>query len=553
MYLHQVCSALYLQGCFMSLVNLSKDDITLSVFTDPQQDAIIGWMLTETTFFIKCISQIESKYFTSVLNQSIFEVCKEFYSEYGRPPSIEETKGQFNLRNHQDFRKYHDAIDLCMTTKQQFGLDALSHNMTGWMRTVKFASCLHKTERLYNSRDFSGAILFLEKKTSEIRNTSFEDDEKVVFNDATSFFAEQSESLGDCLTIGHPVFDGLLREGAKIDKPDLKSRNPNAWTRGGLVKGDTTCILGPSNSGKTTTLTSIIIPNIIARKYVLYFTHEQKWEDIKTKLFMNVCRCTIEELRSPTPEIKRAMKVFGDLMAEYLVYIPWIKAGDMWVESVLNEITLQQEKLKAEKGQYFDMLVDDYPGKLKSKDMKGRSNWEELDYVYDQFVNAAMQWRTHAILPVQTNREGYKANRAGQNDGRVIDQADAAGSFGIMQKADNVITLNRSPKEQAEGYMRFYISKSRTQGAQTTFVTKTQFEKSVTHGHNLPYVELDASMNNDADAALNAVYMVMSNKSGGVLGGAKPGYPEPKPLKAPIPEGEVEIPVNPANNQKNKS
>lgn len=535
----------------MSLTDLSKDDLTLSVFTDSQQDAIVGWMLTENTFFIKCMAQIESKYFTSVLNQSIFEVCSDFYSEYNRIPSVEEVKGQFNLRNHQDFRKYHDAVDLCMTTRGQHGLDAISRNMTGWMRTVKFAASLHKTERLYNSRDFSGAIRYLEKQTAEIRNTSFESDEKVVFNDATNFFNSQSEILDDCLTIGHPVFDGLLREGAKIKKPDMKNRNPNAWTKGGLVKGDTTCILGPSNSGKTTTLTSIIIPNIIARKYVLYFTHEQKWEDIKTKLFMNVCRCTVEELRNPTPDLKKAMKLYGDLLSEYLVYIPWIKAGDMWVESVLNEITLQQEKLKADKGQYFDMLVDDYPGKLKSKDMKGRSNWEEQDYVYDQFVNAAMQWRTHAILPVQTNREGYKANRAGQSEGRVIDQADAAGSFGIMQKADNVITLNRSPKEQAEGYMRFYISKSRTQGAQTTFVTKTEFAKSATHGPHLSYTELSASQGSDADTALNAVYLQMANKPGGILDQtAKPGYPEPKPLDVSVPEGEVEIPVNPASKPK---
>ncbi len=488
----------------------NTEDINLSAFSEKQQDAIIGWMVKDRKFFIRCVTLLEKGYFTSPFNGEIFKVASDWYNQYGHPPSKEELKGKFNLVHHDTFRKYHDRIEMCATTTGDFRLDGLSHLMTGWMKTVKLQHSIQESGRLFNKRDFSGAVRWIEKKIAEIRNTTFESDSRVSFNDTDVFFTNRKEVMDDCLTIGNPHFDKLLREGAIKKDADMSNALPSYWTNGGLVKGDTTIILGPSNAGKTTTLTSIIIPNILNKKYILYFTHEQKWEDIKTKLFMNACRATMEELESPSDVMRERLARFGKMLDEYLVYVPWVKSGDMWVESVINEITLQQEILMSTKGRHFDMLIDDYPGKLKSREMKGRTSWEELDYVYDQFVVAAAEWRFHGILPVQTNREGYKVNRGDHSDGRVIDQADAAGSFGIMQKADNVITLNRSPSEQAEGFMRFFISKSRTKEAQTTFATKTDFARSCTHGYHLTSM---TARGNDDNSAKKFMHMITANEA----------------------------------------
>jgi len=496
-------------------LKMDKEGVPLSVFTEKQQDAIIGWMLKERHFFINCIIHLERHYFVNPMNGAVFQAMLDWNTTYKRAPSIEELKGSFNRSHHNEFTKYHDRINMCISSISDFGIDALSREMTGWMRTIKLAKSITEAEKLYNSKAFSQAYDFVAKKSAEINKTTFEQDQRVVFGDALTFFSDRIEEHKDCLTIGHPDFDILLREEARKENAKRDSRRPSDWTNGGLVKGDTTIILGPSNSGKTTTLTSIIIPNILNNKHVLYFTHEQKWEDIKTKLFMNACRATQTELKNPTPEMKRVMDYVGSKLDEYLVYIPWIKAGKMWVEDVINEITLQQELLKADKGTTFDLLINDYPGKLKSKEMKGRQGWEESDYVYDQFVNAATEWRFHAILPVQTNREGYKVNRGDSADGRVIDQADTSGSFGIMQKADNVITLNRSPKEQALNIMRFYISKSRTQGAQTTFATKTDFARSSTHGPSHQSVDFTADQEPSISSIMLAFGIQEENKANG--------------------------------------
>jgi len=535
----------------MKLPEMTKEGVVLTAFSDSQQDAIIGWMLEEDHFFISCLMHLEPGYFTSTLNGSIFKTMKIWFDEYNQKPTTEELKSKYHMTNHTDYRKYYDKIDLCCTTTGSHSLKPLSKGMSGWIWVIKLSDSLHKAESLFNRKAWPEAIDYIEKKMAEIRKTSFENDSKVIFNDSVSFFSKRTESFSDCLTIGNPEFDILLREAAKKEDADLTKNDPREWTNGGLVRGDTTIILGPSNSGKTTTLTSIIIPNILAGRRILYMTHEQKWEDIKTKLFQSALNATAEDLTKPSDAMLRGMRVWENKLEDNLVYIPWIKAGDMWVESVIGEIGRQQEFLKSTEGQYFDMIVNDYPGKLKSKEMKGRSGWEEADYVYDQFVNAGMQWRSHMVLPVQTNRDGYKANRGDSSESRVIDQADAAGSFGIMQKADNVITLNRSPQEQKENYMRFYISKSRTQEAQTTFVTKTDFAKSRTHHVRLQSLKVDAMTGNKPAEVLNMARLAFSPE-GSVVKRKDTLMPIiSQPIH--IPDGEMpDLVVNPSTVEKSK-
>jgi KaiC/GvpD/RAD55 family RecA-like ATPase len=458
------------------------DNINLSSFTDSQQDAIIGNMLKDRHFFLKCVVLLKYDWFINPLNSDIFKQCQSFFDQFKRQPTGEELKDKFNRTHADTYRKYHDRIDLCILTSKNFGLDFISTEMTGWMKMVMFRNSMEDAADIFRKQDWSAALTWLDFKINEVKQTSFLDDKRITFADSLDFLQKRDTSFEDCLTIGHPDFDELLLEGAAIKGGDRSKPLPKFWTTGGLVKGDSTMILGPSNSGKTTTLTSIIVPNILNNKYILYMTHEQKWEDIKTKILMNAVGATNKELRHPTPDLIRRIKAVAEKLEQYLVYIPWIKVGNMWVESVIAEVNMQQESLHAKYGVKFDMLIDDYPGKLKSQQYKGRAVWEEADYVYDQFVTMATEHRFHAILPVQTNREGYKVNRGDASDGRVIDQADAAGSFGVMQKADNVITLNRSPEDQQYQVMRFYISKSRSSQAQTMFASRTDFAKSITHG-----------------------------------------------------------------------
>lgn len=469
-------------------------EYNLSVFNDKQQSAIIGLMLKDSHFFVRCVSLLKHSWFTHPLDGTIFMTCEAFFNTYKRHPTINELKGKFNLTHGESYRKYHERVDLCVVTSQEFGKDFMGTEMTGWMKMVQMRESIEGAADIFNKKDWSSALVWIDKKITEIKQTSFISDKNITFTDSIEFLKTRDLEHQDCLTIGNPMFDKLLREGAGKPDADMTSGYAKNWTYGGLVKGDSTMILGPSNSGKTTTLTSIIVPNVLNEKHVLYFTHEQKWEDIKVKLLMNACRATITELKNPDLKMELRIKKMSEYLEKYLVYVPWIKTGDMYVESIMAEVNMQQEILWSKKGVKFDMLVDDYPAKLKSQQFKGKAVYEEVDYVYDQFVTMATEHRFHAILPVQTNRDGYKTNRGDGQEERVIDQADAAGSFGTMQKADNVITLNRKPDDQRLNQMRFYVSKSRTQKAQTMFITKTDFAKSITHSVNMDCIASDTQV-----------------------------------------------------------
>lgn len=471
---------------------MNNKPINFNDFSPAYQDAIIGHMLQDNYFYLKCTSLLEKEWFSNITNQSLFVWVQELSQSKKGVPNSHELKALVYQKAGENRGKYETHINLCIAAAKNQSLTSVSSQMTGWIKLVKFQHCIDRAVGKFNSGDFHDAVDWTEKEIVAIRHATFMGDNTVDFNNTKDFLRKTQEEAGDCLTIGHPDFDKLLRAEAAIPDPNMDSLIPAHWTKGGLVKGNSTMILGASNSGKTTTLVSIIIANITNRKRILYITHEQKWEEIKLKLLKAFCGATDHEFNSinldnlgdtSTPKTVLENRILSaeKFLHSYLTYVPWIKAGDMYVESVISEIKMKQEELMSRnEGKGFDMVVDDYPGKLRSRTFKSQSEHVMIDYVYDQFVNIAEEYRFHGIWPVQTNRDGYKVNMEGTTDNRDVGQADVAGSFGVMMKADNVITLNRKPAEIANNTMRYVIVKSRSAETGTTFATQTDFARSKT-------------------------------------------------------------------------
>jgi hypothetical protein len=124
-----------------------------------------------------------------------------------------------------------------------------------------------------------------------------------------------------------------------------------------------------------------------------------------------------------------------------------------------------------------------------------------LAYVYDIYVQLALEYKLHSLLAYQTNREGSKENQgkysddAGEN--RLIDHNDAGESFGAMQNATNVISLNRSPRAQQLNQMTFFISKSRSNKTGVAVVAKTNFAASQTHSNELGAIAYEGNRTKD--------------------------------------------------------
>ena len=480
---------------------MDKHEISLD-FSKEFQEAIVGHMIRDYPFFLKCTMQLEGHWFFDPLVSELFKLSKNFYLKYSRHLKSEMELASEIQKAHpiiSDAQPYLTKMNLCILSSKNIGLDVITPDMTGWIKKVKSQDAVLTFVDKHNSKNYSEAQDFLAGEIKIIQQAGFEPDDEEDFTDALSFADESAIEYKDCLTMGHPLFDELLLEGSSIKssltQDEMIKKDASTLykklTKGSLVKGDTTMILGPSNVGKTTTVISIISANLLCGRRVLYITHEQSASQIKIKIFQNMLRMEREEFVSkkrrgaPTDSCDLIQHV-GNGIDKLLTYRSWIKSTDMKVESVIGWINLKQEQSITAHQKGYDLIVVDYPGKLIS-DRFGRnhSTWEQLDYIYDQFVNLGLEFKSHVILPVQTNRQGLKINQGDASDGRLIGQGEAGGSFGIMQRASNVITLNRTPADVENNIMKFLIAKSRTGATGNVFITSTDFKRSCTHGIHL--------------------------------------------------------------------
>lgn len=447
---------------------------TASLPFDPaKQEAILGHMLLDQQFFLQVRPQVPPRWFVDPRVSEIYTKLDNFYKEYGRfPKHIEEVKTQFSVFDQGERSKYQTKVDLCILQAGRIGLDVIRKEMTGWLRAGKMKDLLTEAARYYNGENLDMAYSWAEQKSKEIRECSFEADPAVSFEHPEDFLKKAESDREHTLTTGLPGFDQALLEGA---------------ADGGMLRGDMTVLLAPSNIGKTTTLSTIAVQNVWKRKHVLFFTHEGRPEDIQMKMLCSSMGVSMPELLAmyKTEEGLSKIRLHSKLLQTYMTYIPYNTAGSMYVEDVVDLMRSKQMDLKAKIGKGYDLVVSDYPQKLTSRLGKSLGDYRHIQtYVYDQYVQFALEEKLHALTAAQTNRDGSKTN---QKSERFLTQDDVSECFGIMMIATNVVTINRSEEDKQKGLVTFYVAKSRSSITGTAVMCRSAYRCSRSHHESLGY------------------------------------------------------------------
>lgn len=474
-------------------------------FDESKQEAIVGHALTDQQFFLQLRSRIPARWFVDPRVSEVYGRLDKFYKEFGRYPlSIEEIRTQFGIYDQGERLKFHATLDLCVSQAQRIGLDVLRKELTGWMRAGKMADLIHKATQFYNGEEVAKAHSWAAQKIEEIRECSFEEDAAVSFEDPGTFLSKTEVDREHALTTGIPAFDVALLDGA---------------TEGGMLRGDITVILAPANIGKTTALITIAMQNVWRRKDVLFITHEGRPQDIKLKFLCSSIGVSVPELLEmyKTPEGLDKIRVHSALLGAYMTYIPFNAAGGMYVEDVIDTIKTRTMDLKARKGKGFDLIVDDYPQKLTSRLGKNLGEYRHVQtYVYDQFVQIALQEKTHTLVAAQTNRDGSRANRASD---RFLTSEDIAECYGIIQIATNVVTLNRNDEDKAHNRITFYVSKSRASETGIAITCRSDYRCARTHHAGLGYVaqRSDIPIREEVELLLSQANLKRGGGNGGPI------------------------------------
>lgn len=447
-------------------------------FSLEKQDAVLGYLLKNEQFFHSARGKIEPEFFTDKTNGRIYRAKLNFYKEFKRIPSQEELRSlsEFVLEDAKTRNAIFAKINLAEHQTTQFGLDAIVPELTGWMQARVYKLYTENGARLYNNKKHVEAFVSAKEMVKKIEEIKFDEDNQARFDNYVKDFQDSEAEYSDALTFGNEHFDRLL--------------TPKAQS-GSLLLGDTTVVLAPTNVGKSTCLITVIKNNIFARKPTLWITHEGREADLKEKLWCSVLNISPSKLFElyKTSEGRQLLDMALGTINRYLTYIPMNKAG-LTVEDV--EIVIRkrcEEWAQKHNGEKIALVVDDYPAKLSTNGYKSgnASRRDKDEYVYNHFVQLALEYKFHSLLAIQTNREGSKVNKQQKGyEQRLIGMEDVLESWGPMTIATNVISINRDPLAEMQDRVTFHICKSRSSIKGWSVVCRSKFAHAITHDNKLP-------------------------------------------------------------------
>ena len=254
---------------------------------------------------------------------------------------------------------------------------------------------------------------------------------------------------------------------------------------GFTLDGDHLFLLGDFTvTHNTTSLITVSAMNLLQGKDVLFVFHEGRINDIRIKFMKAMLGASYQDslTRLGSPEERMVQQAVN----EHLVVLPMVQGG-LSVEEAIGSIERTQDEWFAKTGRHFDLIVDDYPGKLMTTYAKGGQlamrHIQEI--AYNRFTSLAQVSgrECHVLTAIQTNREGSKVNkgRAKDTGHRLIDTEDVAEAFGAIQTATNVLTLNRDLAAAAAGVVTWGIAKSRSSEVGHAILTRSFYHMARTH------------------------------------------------------------------------
>lgn len=446
-------------------------------FSKKKQEAVLGHLLTNLQFFMLCINRIKPEWFNQDIQcAKLWNALQNFYKEYKRYPSGEAELLEYHEISCQDQltrNRLNLQYTICVNESRMHGLDTIKPMLEQWLQTQIFVRAMSKSSVLYNKGDVAEAFSLMREGSKEIQDTKFAPEEQVDFKNWQQWALEDGAELENSLTFGISLMDKLLTPGV---------------SGGGLLRGDTTVLLAPTNQGKTTTMITVACANIRLDKDILFLTHEGSTRDLRSKMI----RCMLGVNGMTLPEYARLMtnpkgiEIINEVVKKidrHLIWIPMTKPG-LTVEEVDATIVRKTDEWVQRHGKGFDLLCDDYPAILfTEKNSKGNLQKRHSDdIIYNFFVRFALAFKFHSLVAIQGNRESAKVNskKKGAED-RLLDMTDVSEAYGPMMTATSVISLNRSRSD----ILTFNLCKSRSSETGFAVACKADYSRVKTHSNEL--------------------------------------------------------------------
>jgi hypothetical protein len=450
-------------------------------FEPKQQDAVLGHILSDKNFFVQVKDRIRGAWFLDGWGGKLYDSYVKFYSKYGHlPASDDEFLGWEDLFDlpPAERAKLKNTLLRCRNETANYSLDVLREGLTGWLQSRIYHQYVGESANLFNNRKFGDARKVLEKAVRELQDTYFEGIPALDY-DPWRLVESIEHDTSKALTLGHPLLDRVM--------------NPDC-ARGSLLPGDSTVLMAPTNVGKTTATIAVIAANILERKHCIVLTHEGRDRNLMEKVYQALIGVTPTQFRamarSNELHLRNGLQAIYDLLKEYLTHIHIQKPG-LTVEEVVSIIRSHQQRLKARTGHGYHICADDYPAILGSGGISNvrMEKHDRISYIYRYLVDLMGEEQIHGLFPIQTNRDGSKMNRQVgdyRNKKHLLTLEFVQAAYEATNSATNILTINRSPDDQAKHLITYLFCKSRSSETNVAVACRSAFHIGRAHWGSLP-------------------------------------------------------------------
>lgn len=417
------------------------------------QLGIFELMLVDSDFSSKCLNYLKPEYFQNEHLAQLFLMFKRLHDRYSSAPTKSQIGNEIAvIADPKKMLLYNELFKKITKSDSVRDYTYIKDNLEKFVkRCVSFQ--IHSQIQTHQAADPDIIFEKIEKFVESYQAISFSKVKTESFTNI-EFILERSQSTATNLIPTYlPTIDNALG--------------------GGVPRGTLTVGESGTNVGKSIWLINWAY-HLCKAGYKVFYVNLEGYEE------QPMIRLAARALQAPYYNVRHNRLTEAQREQVLDIKNTWGKNFQFFHNSSFN-FTIEDliPILKSKKSEFnYDVVMVDY-GQILSSKKKFENLRSEQGYIHRGLANAAGEFDCAMITVAQGNREAQEKNA---NSTALLRMTDIAECFEINRCAAQVLTLNRSHKDQEMDYVRILLDKQRDGATNVVEVCKTSFQRMCFYG-----------------------------------------------------------------------
>ena len=416
------------------------------------ESTVLRSLMTNSEYFDKVYSKLDSSLFSDPNNDTIFSTIKTYVNDYNKKPNLKEIGLTIKESNKINKNLKITSLEKFKELAKDLPIDNIDYMLNQTLLWIQRQRLTHAV--------FTSADIIQEDGEFEPIVSMFEDALNISFD--TSVGLDYSTSVDDRLDYYH----------SKEVYTSTGLKNLDEALGGGIRPSSLFMFLGPTHSGKTAAKVFTAANFLLQKENVLFITLEMPEMEIAKRIDANLLGTTINDLSElPIQDVKDKFDKIKDKIGKLV--IKEYGAGTfntLHLKSLLNDLSTKQ-------GFKPDAIFIDYLGLMVSPRAGTQANsYEMLGKVAEDLHALAKE--THD----SKDNKGIKVISSSQANRSSMGNVDSgmeavSESLKIAMTADVMVMLTTTEQMRDLNQQLWKLVKNRYTGQMVSLMMETCFER----------------------------------------------------------------------------